>query len=161
MQGFKSPEDGFDDPETCENSIYTDDYQTEDAFAQIPASNEFVEEETQEISSIEDEGPKPRISPSEAFPTIQKLETFRPKPEKGKKAKRPKKGKGEEGLHRLKAENRRAGFKKFAICNALSPALENLFSSLKKSSKEIAVVAAGTAILSGCLLILGFASLHA
>lgn len=157
MQSFESPENSFDDPETTENSIYTDDYQTEDAFAQIPASDEFVEEETQEISSVESKeaaGGKPI---SEAFPAIQKLETFRPKPEKKpKKLKRRKEGK------RFVRNVCSGGRKEFKLAfAALSPLLKSLFAIVKKSSREITVVAAGTAILSGCLLILGFASLHA
>ena len=162
VQSFKSPEDGFDDPETTENSIYTDDYQTEDAFAQIPASNEFVEEETQEISSIEPKGPAAGKPAAEAFPAIQKLETFRPKP--GKKPKAKPEGRRRERAaaapHRFSGRERRAKFKQKAL-SSFAPAFKAAFCALKRSSKEIAVVAAGTAVLSGCLLILGFAGLHA
>ena len=53
VQDSNPHEDDFNNLETTENSVYTDDYQTEDAFSQIPVLNEFVEEET--ISTLEKE----------------------------------------------------------------------------------------------------------
>lgn len=162
MQSSKAPEDSFDDPETCENSVYTDDYQTEDAFAQIPASNEFVEEETQEISSIEEADPKPNRPPYEAFPAIQKLETFRPKPEKRQKSEERKREKVREGVHRLKVREKKKSFRKPVFAELFScPAFKTFSSVVRKSSRQIITVVVGSAVLSGCLLILGFVSLHA
>lgn len=147
VQDSNPHEDDFNNLETTENSVYTDDYQTEDAFSQIPVLNEFAEEETQEISSVPSqmrsaERPTP---PGQAFPAIER---FHPPKEPPKKQPR---------FHRKEKVFR-------PLKNAFAPKVGDLLKSLersfKKSSREILFVSLGTLLLSACLIILGFISLH-
>ncbi|MBR4399561.1 MAG: hypothetical protein IKT06_01315 [Aeriscardovia sp.] len=153
MQDRGPQEEDSSNLETTENSVYTDDYQTEDAFSQIPASNEFVEEETQELSSVPSGagGAGNRKGAAEAFPKIEKLQTFREKPKRQRhKKERVAKDKPKKSCKVLKG-----GF----LLSVAAP-LSKLASIVKHSSKEATFVALGTAILSAFLIILGFISLH-
>lgn len=147
VQDSNSANDG-DYLKTTENFVYTDDYQTEDAFSQIPVLNEFVEEETQEIPSPprQQSGCAPA---SEAFPAIEKLQTFREKPKNH--------------LPAPKSENekkRTFKFPKFRFPAALRAFSKTLYRTVKGSSKQAILISFGTVLLSGCLIILGFISLH-
>lgn len=155
MQDSKPREDDSDNLETRENSVYTDDYQTEDAFSQIPVLNEFVEEETQEISSVPPlPGRAEHVTPpEEAFPAIEKFKTLREPPKKQAKVRKNKKtGTGE----RTKIFEPLKGFLRLM---AKVP-LRSLASSIKKFSREVIFISLGTVLLSACLVILGFISLH-
>lgn len=155
VQDSNPHEDNLNNLETTENSVYTDDYQTEDAFSQIPVLNEFVEEETQEISSVPsqtrgEERPTPQ---GQAFPAIER---FHPPKEPPKKQPR---------IHRKKKLSTGEKAKVFRpLKNAFAPKVGDLLKSLersfKKSSREILFVSLGTLLLSACLIILGFISLH-
>ena len=153
VQDSNPHEDDLNNLETTENSVYTDDYQTEDAFSQIPVLNEFVEEETQEISSVPSQtrGEEHPTPPRQAFPAIER---FHPPKEPPKKQPR---------IHRKKKLS--TGEKVFRpLKNAFAPKVGDLLKSLersfKKSSREILFVSLGTLLLSACLIILGFISLH-
>lgn len=155
VQDSNPHEDDFNNSETTENSIYTDDYQTEDAFSQIPVLNEFVEEETQEISSIPSQTRNPNrpTPPGQAFPAIER---FHPPKEAPKKQPR---------FHRKKKLSTGEKVRVFGpLKNAFAPKAGDLLRSLersfKKSSREILFVSLGTLLLSACLVILGFISLH-
>ena len=155
MQDSNPHEDDFNNLETTENSVYTDDYQTEDAFSQIPVLNEFVEEETQEISSIPSQTRNPTrpTPPGQACPAIER---FHPPKEAPKKQPR---------FHRKKKLSTGEKVRVFGpLKNAFAPKAGDLLRSLgrsfKKSSREILFVSLGTLLLSACLVILGFISLH-
>ena len=159
MQDSNPPEENSNDLETMENSVYTDDYQTEDAFSQIPALNEFVEEETQEISSVSSQkgSPSQGRPAADAFPAIGKLQTFREKPKKQPRARKVQK----EGKKREKA-GRKAKSKPLEapLALALQTSFKALSRTIRQSSRQIALVSIGTVLLSACLVILGFISLH-
>ena len=153
VQDSDPHEDDFNNLETTENSVYTDDYQTEDAFSQIPVLNEFAEEETQEISSVPSQtgGAERQTPPGQAFPAIER---FHPPKEPPKKQPR---------FHRKKKPS--TGEKVFiplknAFAAKAGDLLKPLERSFKKSSREILFVSLGTLLLSACLVILGFISLH-
>lgn len=153
VQDSDPHEDDFNNLETTENSVYTDDYQTEDAFSQIPVLNEFAEEETQEISSVPSQtgGAERPTPPGQAFPAIERFHPPKEPPKKQPRFHRKKKpSTGEKVFRPLKN----------AFAAKAGDLLKPLGRSFKKSSREILFVSLGTLLLSACLIILGFISLH-
>lgn len=150
VQDSSSNNDNLDDPKTTENFVYTDDYQTEDAFSQISILNEFVEEETQEISTFSKRQDEKQVPPAvKAFPAIEKFQAFREGPKSRPDAAKGKKGKAQKSV--------RSPNSSFSMPKGF---LESLTHAIKGHSRQGIVISVGTVLLSGLLIILGFISLR-